>query len=73
MSVETTKVQPARCPRCNRRGTPQGVCGDMFYCRRCDAVFDSEPDEGGDYSDYDPSYRLQRQERWARRKQGGRR
>lgn len=51
-----------RCPKC---GVPQtaGQGQDIFYCHRCQMQFDNEPDEGGDYSDRDPSARLEREER----------
>ena len=50
----------ARCPRCNSKGTPQG---ELLWCRRCQLLFDEEPDEGGDYSDRNPAARLEREER----------
>lgn len=58
-----------KCPKCGRRKAviPQGLRGDLFICTHCNHPFDSDPDEGGDYSDRDPSARLQRQERQARR------
>lgn len=48
------------CPKCgdNRRVYADG---DRFwFCTRCRAQFD--PTDDGDYSDFDPSARLQREE-----------
>ena len=57
-------MKTARCPRCNVKGTPQG---DVFWCRRCQCLFDDEPAEGGDYSDRNPAARLEREERQRQR------
>ena len=70
---KTIRQTVPHCPICGRKGKPQGVCGDLFGCPNCGATFDCDPDEGGDYSDFNPAARLERQERWARRKQGRRR
>lgn len=51
-----------RCPKCQHRQTqtPQG----LYWCDRCRALFDDDPDEGGgDYSDHNPAARLEREER----------
>lgn len=48
-----------RCPRCNRQTKPQS---GLHWCTWCRALFDDDPDEGGDYHDRDPSRRLVRQE-----------
>jgi len=50
------------CPRCrtNKQIVPQG---DLYVCRRCGALLDDDPDEGGDYSDRSPAARLEREER----------
>jgi len=37
----------------------------MYYCYRCKMQFDNDPDEGGDYSDWNPAARLEREERRA--------
>lgn len=60
------------CPQCGRKKSvqPQGTCGDMFRCKACGAVFDSDPEEGGDYSTFNPAARLEREER--RKKRGKR-
>ena len=60
----TSKPGPKgqRCPACDGQLVAQGSSG-FFACRKCGGIVDSDPDEGGDYSDRDPSARLQRQER----------
>lgn len=57
-----------KCPKsgCKGRGIEQGRSG-IFVCNRCNGHFDNEPNEGGDFSDKDPSARLQRQERQRKR------
>lgn len=63
------RLEQRPCPRCGRRTQPQG---GLHWCTHCRALFDDDPDEGGDYSDRDPSRRLVRAE--GRRPQtGGRR
>jgi len=59
-------MKPA-CPRCRTGKHVRPVRGDLFECTRCHAVFDEDPDEGGDYSDKNPSARLERQERQMKR------
>lgn len=51
------------CPKCgtNKRVSTHGQ--DQFFCGRCKGLFDSDPDEGGDYSDRNPALRMERQER----------
>ena len=56
-----TKKLPA-CIKCNRRKSVQAV-GEFFKCSACGALFDSEPDEGSDYSDRNPAARLEREDR----------
>lgn len=50
------------CPKCgsNKRSAPRG---EWWYCHNCDCLYDGEPEEGGDYSTRDPSWRMQRAER----------
>ena len=56
-----------RCPLCNSpKITPLGR--HWFRCATCGAHFDNDPGEGGDYSDRNPSARLERQEREAMKK-----
>lgn len=63
---KTTSKMPD-CPSCAGNGAvyeePSG-----YFCRTCQKAFDDDPDEGGDYSEYDPSWRLQRQEAKEKRK-----
>jgi hypothetical protein len=51
-----------RCPRENCRGKSEQA-GSLYRCTKCRSLHDGVPDEGGDFSDRDPSARLQRQER----------
>lgn len=57
--------QPAQptvaCPKCRGRQPERGPDA-IYYCDDCRCQFDSDPDEGGDYSDRDHSLRLQRAE-----------
>ena len=56
---------PARMPDCPWCGDARRVYeeGDRdFYCLRCHRTFDEDPDEGGDFSQFDPSWRVQREE-----------
>lgn len=55
------KSQLPKCPVC---GTNAGTVaqGEMFFCRRCNGLFDGDPNEGGDYSDRNPGARLERDE-----------
>lgn len=51
-----------KCPHCC--GTKQVVpCGSLYHCRKCNAFFDDDPDEGGTHSDRNPAARLEREER----------
>jgi transposase-like protein len=62
-----SKAKPD-CPSCgsNRSVYAEGDRG--YWCRLCNAAFDGDPGEGGDYSSSDPSWRLQRAEERAKRK-----
>lgn len=64
--MATASVPP--CPLCgtNRHVNPHGR--EEFFCRRCGGLFDKNPDEGGTYSDRDPSWRIDREERQQQRK-----
>jgi ribosomal protein L37AE/L43A len=61
-------TQKPRCPRC---GTPNHVVvgsgkypDRIHYCEKCRGMFDdSDPNEGGDYSDRNPAARMERDER----------
>lgn len=54
------KPSTPTCPQCHVRTVAQA---DWFVCPKCKGMFDDDPDEGGDFSDRDPSARLERQER----------
>lgn len=58
-------VQKVACPRCGRQ-QPFRTADALYWCDVCQGQFDSTPDEGGNYSDRDPSARLERQERRGR-------
>lgn len=62
-------IKKPNCPRCgsNKQVVPQGTVGDMFHCKKCGATLDSDPSEGGDYSDHNPAARLEREERRRRK------
>jgi len=49
-----------RCRLCGGKCAPLG--GDLFRCGKCGAAWDSDPDEGGTYSD-DPTRRIEQDER----------
>lgn len=56
-----SSVPQVSCPKCSRKQPDRGK--DVFYyCDDCRMQFDLE-DDGGDYSDHDPSARLLREER----------
>lgn len=52
------------CPVCKtaKQVVRQGVVGDLFLCKKCGGIFDSDPSEGGDFH-ADPSRRIELQER----------
>lgn len=62
--VPTTHVKCPRCGTAQKKRQPDAI----YYCERCRGQFDDDPDEGGDWSDRDPSWRLERQERRGRRR-----
>ena len=55
------------CPGCGRSQARQGT-DTIYWCDVCQCQFDDDPDEGGDYSGRDPSWRLEREERRAVRR-----
>jgi ribosomal protein L37AE/L43A len=69
---KANQTQPAKptvaCPKCGRQ-QPIRTADALYWCEHCRGQFDGQPEEGGDYSDRDPSARLERQER----QQSGRR
>ena len=59
------EVMP-QCPWCGRRNQIYPHGEREYWCRRCNRVFDDDPDEGGDYYS-DPSRRMERREELRRR------
>ena len=62
-----TKQKKPECanPKCRSRRTYKAFdnpADKTWRCHDCPAEFEPD-DEGGDYSDYDPSWRIQREER----------
>lgn len=49
-----------RCPCGSKKFTKAGP--DLFKCSKCGGLFDSTPDEGGDYGNR-PEVRIEREER----------
>lgn len=60
-----------KCIVCGRRKSVQRIA-DTFKCTACGAMFDGDPDEGGDYHS-DPARRLERREERRQRKHGSHR
>ena len=58
-----TAAPTPRCPWCHtaRRVYPHGE--REWWCSGCKRLFDSDPDEGDDYSDHNPAARIERTER----------
>jgi len=50
-----------RCPKCNRPSDTPTATPRAYYCHNCRMEFD--PEDDGDYSTFDPSARLRREER----------
>lgn len=58
------------CPFCNSKKVVPN--GDREYmCTSCKKYFDDEPDEGGSFSDRDPSARMEREERLQKKQMRG--
>lgn len=57
-----TKPPTPPCIRCGRRKAVQRI-GELLKCTACGAIFDDDPEEGGDYSARNPAARMERQER----------
>ena len=52
-----------KCPKCGRnQKQPQGDTGE-YWCKVCQMRYDDDPDEGGNYSDFNPTWRLEKSER----------
>ncbi len=63
----STTVRKVECPGCGR-SQPYQRPDTIYWCDVCQCQFDDQPGEGGSYSSYDPSWRMQREER--RRERG---
>lgn len=61
-----------RCLRCGRTQPRRGPTA-IYICEHCRAMFDDDPDEGGDFSDRNPAARLEREERNEERRRQQRR
>lgn len=53
------------CPGCGRKQDYRGA-NAIYFCQKCNAQFDDDPDEGGTYTDR-PEGRLDRIERQQQR------
>lgn len=56
------------CPKCGRT-QPKRTSDSLYWCENCRAMHDDSPEEGGDYSDRDPSARIEREERLKQQRQ----
>ena len=72
MSPRKDPKETVSCPGCGRKH-PKISDHSIYWCEHCRCQFDNDPDEGSDYSDYDPAWRLEREERRARRQSKQRR
>ena len=61
------------CPRCGTNRHSNAMCDGQFYCSSCQGLYDRDGEEGGDYSDRDPSARIEREERRRANQKGRRR
>lgn len=57
-----SKTPKVACPRCGKK-QPEQNPNTIYFCSGCSGMFDSTPDEGGDYSSRNPAERLEREER----------
>jgi hypothetical protein len=60
------------CPSCRRKQAAKPGNDAMYRCTWCQACFDNDPNEGGDFEDENPAARLVREEQ-RRQKFGGKR
>jgi hypothetical protein len=51
------------CPVCRTNKHANARAGGDFYCSKCGGLYDSDPNEGGDYSDRNSAVRIEREER----------
>lgn len=69
MTTTKPKGPQVKCPKCGRP-QPKTLSADgIYWCSHCKMQYDDNPDEGGDYSNFDPSARLMREERQQAQKQ----
>ena len=61
----TNENSTPRCPRCGNVGHQSGA---IYFCRRCAAWYDDDPDEGSPTTYNDPMKSLEAKEREERRK-----
>lgn len=57
------------CVRCGRRKAVRSVGNRQYQCGHCGAIFDDDPDEGGDHCTGNPAGRMEREERRRERRQ----
>lgn len=69
MNQTNPKVAVVKCPKCGR-AQPKTLSADgIYWCNHCKMQHDDDPDEGGTFSSFDPSARIEREERNQARKQ----
>lgn len=69
MNQTKPKIPVVKCPRCGRP-QPKTLSSDgIYFCNHCKAQYDDDPDEGGDFSNFNPAARLEREERRQANKQ----
>jgi len=61
-----------KCITCGRIKAVVQMTNHMYRCGHCGTMFDDNPDEGSDYSDFRPSARMEREERRRENKWGKR-
>jgi len=60
MNKATT--EQVRCPGCGGK-QPKRTADAIYYCSRCQCQFDDDPGEGGDHSEFNAGWRMERAER----------
>lgn len=69
MNQDKPKIPQVKCPKCGRP-QPKTLSADgIYWCSHCKMQYDDDPDEGGDYSNYNAGARLEREERQQANKQ----
>lgn len=56
------EVRKVACPKCGRKQNYRSP-DSLYRCDPCQFTFDDTPEEGGDYSDFNPAARMEREER----------